>query len=79
MCGVFFLVCVCREKYLNTLLQVEVMLKLWFPQIHAQAASAAAAPSAAPLHNAPRSLPPHKHRDQSHIPVKVRSHVRRCA
>ncbi|XP_040022008.2 uncharacterized protein LOC120811004 [Gasterosteus aculeatus] len=60
------------EKYLNTLLQVEVMLKLWFPQIHAQAASAAAAPSAAPLHNAPRSLPPHKHRDQSHIPVKKR-------
>ncbi|KAL6109448.1 ciart [Pungitius sinensis] len=63
------------EKYLNTLLQVEVMLKLWFPQIHAQAVSAAASASAspaAPLHNTSRSLPPHKHRDQSHIPVKKR-------
>ncbi|KAM8871007.1 uncharacterized protein AB9W97_017542 isoform 2-T3 [Spinachia spinachia] len=63
------------EKYLNTLLQVEVMLKLWFPQIHAQAVSAdtgASASPAAPLHNTPRSLPPHKHRDQSHIPVKKR-------
>ncbi|XP_068426393.1 uncharacterized protein [Clinocottus analis] len=66
------------EKYLNTLLQVEVMLKLWFPQIHSQvvsaASSAAASPAtpATPVLNTTRSTPPHKHKDQSHIPVKKR-------
>ncbi|XP_054477773.1 uncharacterized protein LOC129109681 [Anoplopoma fimbria] len=63
------------EKYLNTLLQVEVMLKLWFPQIHSQAVSAASSVTASPahpLHNTSSSTPPHKHRDQSHIPVKKR-------
>ncbi|XP_068592200.1 uncharacterized protein [Cebidichthys violaceus] len=63
------------EKYLNTLLQVEAMLKLWFPQIHPEVVSAASSVAASPatsLHDAPRSTPPHKHRDQLHIPVKKR-------
>ncbi|XP_056300032.1 circadian-associated transcriptional repressor-like [Pseudoliparis swirei] len=67
------------EKYLNTLLQVEIMLKLWFPQIHTQvvsaASSVAASPTASPatsLHHTSRSTPPHKHKDQLHIPVKKR-------
>ncbi|KAK5862237.1 hypothetical protein PBY51_017654 [Eleginops maclovinus] len=63
------------EKYLNTLLQVEVMLKLWFPQIHSQpvstGSSVAASPACSPQDNSPVT-PPHKHRDQSHIPVKKR-------
>uniref|UniRef100_A0AAY5ESB4 Circadian associated repressor of transcription a n=1 Tax=Electrophorus electricus TaxID=8005 RepID=A0AAY5ESB4_ELEEL len=46
------------EKYLPTLLQVEMMLKLWFPQVTLR-------PTVAPR-------PPHKHKDQLHIPVKVR-------
>ncbi|XP_012697456.2 circadian-associated transcriptional repressor [Clupea harengus] len=66
------------EKYLNTLLQVEMMLKLWFPQVSPQASSAppaSAAPQAAPssasspAHN---STLPHKHKDQLHMPVKKR-------
>lgn len=63
------------EKYLNTLLQVEMMLKLWFPQIQtlpASSASSAAASPARSLRDAPASTPPHKHRDQLHIPVKKR-------
>ncbi|XP_031709080.1 uncharacterized protein LOC116386737 [Anarrhichthys ocellatus] len=63
------------EKYLNTLLQVEGMLKLWFPQIHPEVVSAVSSVAASPatsLHDALRSTPPHKHRDQLHIPVKKR-------
>ncbi|XP_034410128.1 uncharacterized protein LOC117745725 [Cyclopterus lumpus] len=63
------------EKYLNTLLQVEIMLKLWFPQIHTQVVSAASSVAASPapsLHDTSRSTPPHKHKDQLHIPVKKR-------
>ncbi|KAM6935461.1 uncharacterized protein PEZ65_005813 isoform 2-T2 [Lycodopsis pacificus] len=63
------------EKYLNTLLQVEGMLKLWFPQIHPEVVSVASSVVASPatsLHDVPRSTPPHKHRDQLHIPVKRR-------
>lgn len=63
------------EKYLNTLLQVEVMLKLWFPQIQTFPASAASSVAASPshsLHNIAGFTPPHKHRDQLHIPVKKR-------
>ncbi|XP_075965359.1 uncharacterized protein LOC142969374 [Anarhichas minor] len=60
------------EKYLNTLLQVEGMLKLWFPQIHPEVVSSVAASPATSLHDALRSTPPHKHRDQLHIPVKKR-------
>lgn len=70
-----------RAKYLNTLLQVEVMLKLWFPQIPSQPVSAASSVAASPahsLHDTSSSTPPHKHRDQLHIPVKVRKHAYLC-
>ncbi|KAM8734288.1 uncharacterized protein AB9X84_023132 [Acanthopagrus schlegelii] len=63
------------EKYLNTLLQVEVMLKLWFPQIPAQPVSTASSVTTSPARSfqgASCSTPPHKHRDQLHIPVKKR-------
>ncbi|XP_041650290.1 circadian-associated transcriptional repressor-like [Cheilinus undulatus] len=63
------------EKYLNTLLQVEMMLKLWFPQISTQPVSAASSVATSParsLQDTTSSTPPHKHRDQSHIPVKKR-------
>uniref|UniRef100_A0A672GK37 Circadian associated repressor of transcription n=1 Tax=Salarias fasciatus TaxID=181472 RepID=A0A672GK37_SALFA len=62
------------EKYLNTLLQVEMMLKLWFPQIPTQPVSAASSVATSPtrcLQDTSSSTPPHKHRDQLHIPVKV--------
>ncbi|XP_056157749.1 circadian-associated transcriptional repressor-like [Lampris incognitus] len=65
----------CGEKYLNTLLQVEMMLKLWFPQISthpAPMAATTATPSNLSPQDIPCSTPPHKHRDQSHIPVKKR-------
>ncbi|XP_070767933.1 uncharacterized protein [Enoplosus armatus] len=63
------------EKYLNTLLQVEMMLKLWFPQIATQPVSAASSVATSParsLQDTSSSTPPHKHRDQLHIPVKKR-------
>ncbi|KAM9310663.1 uncharacterized protein KZ484_026503 [Pholidichthys leucotaenia] len=63
------------EKYLNTLLQVEMMLKLWFPQISTQPVSAASSIATSPSHShqdTSGSTPPHKHRDQLHIPVKKR-------
>ncbi|XP_070691304.1 circadian-associated transcriptional repressor-like [Pempheris klunzingeri] len=63
------------EKYLNTLLQVEMMLKVWFPQIHTQPVSAASSVATSPTHSlqdSSSSTPPHKHRDQLHIPVKKR-------
>ncbi|KAM9807340.1 uncharacterized protein ACBT44_014328 [Syngnathus typhle] len=59
------------ERYLNTLLQVEMMLKLWFPQIAALPPSSAAA-ATSPACPAADPTPPHKHRDQLHIPVKKR-------
>ncbi|XP_061572900.1 uncharacterized protein LOC133432766 isoform X2 [Cololabis saira] len=65
----------CGEKYMNTLLQVEGMLKLWFPQIHNRAACAASSIATSPTHSfqdTSVSTPPHKHRDQLHIPVKKR-------
>lgn len=70
-----------REKYLNTLLQVEMMLKLWFPQIPTQPVSAASSVASSPacsLRDASGSTPPHKHRDQLHIPVKVRTRIPDC-
>ncbi|KAK2844635.1 hypothetical protein Q5P01_011294 [Channa striata] len=63
------------EKYLNTLLQVEMMLKLWFPQITTTpvtAASIIATSTACTIQDTSSFTPPHKHRDQSHIPVKKR-------
>ncbi|KAM9722918.1 uncharacterized protein ACNS7B_018483 [Menidia menidia] len=65
----------CGEKYLNTLLQVEVMLKLWFPQVSTQPVSTAPGHAISPtcsLWDSSSSTPPHKHRDQLHIPVKKR-------
>ncbi|XP_026225740.1 circadian-associated transcriptional repressor [Anabas testudineus] len=63
------------EKYLNTLLQVEMMLKLWFPQIITQSVSTTSSvttSAACSLQDTSSSTPPHKHRDQLHIPVKKR-------
>ncbi|XP_076010780.1 uncharacterized protein LOC143003895 [Genypterus blacodes] len=61
------------EKYLNILLQVEMMLKLWFPQIIACSAAAASSAATSPaIQHTSTSTPSHKHRDQSHIPVKKR-------
>lgn len=68
----------CREKYMNTLLQVEVMLKIWFPQIQTQPVSAGSSFAASPARSpqeTPPVTPPHKYWDQSHIPVKVRTHT----
>uniref|UniRef100_A0A1A7Y0S4 Chromosome 1 open reading frame 51 n=1 Tax=Iconisemion striatum TaxID=60296 RepID=A0A1A7Y0S4_9TELE len=65
----------CGEKYLNTLLQVEGMLKLWFPQISAQSVTSSSSVATSPtlsLQDTSSSTPPHKHRDQLHIPVKKR-------
>uniref|UniRef100_A0A1A8D3S1 Chromosome 1 open reading frame 51 n=1 Tax=Nothobranchius kadleci TaxID=1051664 RepID=A0A1A8D3S1_NOTKA len=65
----------CGEKYLNTLLQVEGMLKLWFPQISAQSVTSSSSMATSPTHSlqdTSSSTPPHKHRDQLHIPVKKR-------
>lgn len=64
-----------REKYLNTLLQVEAMLKLWFPHIPVQPVSAPPGNTtflSGSLQDTSNLVPPHKHRDQLHIPVKVR-------
>uniref|UniRef100_A0A3P8SCN1 Circadian associated repressor of transcription a n=1 Tax=Amphiprion percula TaxID=161767 RepID=A0A3P8SCN1_AMPPE len=63
------------ERYLNTLLQVEMMLKLWFPQIPTQLVSVASSDATSPprsLQDTSGSMPPHKYRDQLHIPVKKR-------
>ncbi|XP_030644429.1 circadian associated repressor of transcription a [Chanos chanos] len=50
------------EKHLRTLLQLEMMLKVWFPQVKA---------AAAPQNST--GLPPARwHQDQLHIPVKKR-------
>lgn len=53
------------EKYLRTLLQVEVMLKMWFPQVTREPL----APSTQSLRS---NLPPRWHQNQLHIPVKKR-------
>ncbi|XP_019948795.1 uncharacterized protein [Paralichthys olivaceus] len=63
------------EKYLNTLLQVEMMLKVWFPQIPTQPVSTVSSVATSPAHclqDTSSFTPPHKHRDQLHIPVKKR-------
>ncbi|XP_077063506.1 uncharacterized protein LOC143715602 isoform X2 [Siphateles boraxobius] len=59
------------EKYLPTLLQIEGMLKLWFPQVTAQV-SVTPNPADFSLRNKSNTTPPHKHKDQLHIPVKKR-------
>uniref|UniRef100_A0A8C1L6W3 Circadian-associated transcriptional repressor-like n=1 Tax=Cyprinus carpio TaxID=7962 RepID=A0A8C1L6W3_CYPCA len=64
------------EKYLPTLLQIEVMLKLWFPQVTVQVSvtpnPADVSPQNIFTHGSSNITPPHKHKDQLHIPVKVR-------
>uniref|UniRef100_A0A671UHV6 Circadian associated repressor of transcription a n=1 Tax=Sparus aurata TaxID=8175 RepID=A0A671UHV6_SPAAU len=53
------------EKYLQNLLQIEVMLKMWFPQKAFQSAET-------PRQTiTPRQLPPHWHQNQLHMPVKA--------
>lgn len=57
------------------------MLKLWFPQIPTQPVSAASSVAASParsFQDSSSSTPPHKHRDQLHIPVKVRKRTPPC-
>nr|ACO09817.1 C1orf51 [Osmerus mordax] len=53
------------EKYLRTLLQVEMMLKVWFPQVIRE-------PLVHSTQNLRSSLPPRWHQNQLHIPVKKR-------
>ncbi|XP_067282121.1 circadian associated repressor of transcription a [Pseudorasbora parva] len=55
------------EKYMGTLLQLEMMLKAWFPQVRPQHCDGT--PS---FHNFLASLPPRWNQDQLHIPVKKR-------
>ncbi|XP_073678239.1 circadian associated repressor of transcription a [Garra rufa] len=51
------------EKYMGTLMQLEMMLKVWFPQVRPQPRD-----DTSSLHN----LPPRWNQDQLHIPVKKR-------
>ncbi|RXN11695.1 circadian-associated transcriptional repressor-like protein [Labeo rohita] len=64
------------ERYLPTLLQIEMMLKLWFPQVTAQGSVtpiiADFSPQNISTHGSSNITPPHKHKDQLHIPVKKR-------
>lgn len=60
------------EKYLPTLLQVEMMLKLWFPQVNLQATGTSASGQLSGQGPSSGSTPPHKQKDQLHIPVKKR-------
>ncbi|KAM6959420.1 circadian associated repressor of transcription a [Aplochiton taeniatus] len=53
------------ERYLRTLLQVEMMLKVWFPQVVKETP----APS---TQNVIPIAPPRWHRNQLHMPVKKR-------
>ncbi|XP_029920111.1 circadian associated repressor of transcription a [Myripristis murdjan] len=53
------------EKYLRTLLQVEMMLKVWFPQVAFQSSDTLTQSTAS-------SLPTRWHQNQLHIPVKKR-------
>lgn len=54
----------CSEKYLQNLLQIEVMLKIWFPQVAFQSADA-------PSQTAIPRLRSQWHQNQLHMPVKV--------
>ncbi|XP_041932572.1 circadian associated repressor of transcription a [Alosa sapidissima] len=54
------------EKYLRSLLQIEMMLKMWFPQVRLQHCVPSDRHRTTPRHM------PHWHQDQLHIPVKKR-------
>lgn len=61
--------CLHREKYMGTILQLEVLLKVWFPQVtphHRDGTS---------LHNPMASVQPRWNQDQLHIPVKVNTDI----
>ncbi|KAJ8005059.1 hypothetical protein DPEC_G00142730 [Dallia pectoralis] len=63
------------EKYMNTLLRVEMMLKMWFPQVShstSQPAKLTGTADTHPTRDTPKCPHLHKHTDQSHIPVKKR-------
>ncbi|KAK2855489.1 hypothetical protein Q7C36_007358 [Tachysurus vachellii] len=63
------------EKYLPTLLQVEMMLKLWFPQVNITPTGTCKSTQLSAQGSSSSSssiTPPHKQRDQLHIPVKKR-------
>ncbi|XP_072536311.1 uncharacterized protein [Salminus brasiliensis] len=60
------------EKYLPTLLQIEMMLKLWFPQVTLHSSGTTAPTDHSGQGPSSVSTPPHKHKDQLHIPVKKR-------
>lgn len=55
------------EKYMGTLMQLEMMLKAWFPQVRPQHRDGTTS-----FHNLMASLPPRWNQDQLHIPVKKR-------
>lgn len=56
------------EKYMGTLLQLEMMLKVWFPQVRPQHRDG----THSSLHSLMANLPPRWNQDQLHIPVKKR-------
>ncbi|TRY58539.1 hypothetical protein DNTS_009673 [Danionella cerebrum] len=56
------------EKYMGTLLQLEVMLKVWFPQVRPQHHRV----GTTSLQSLMASLPPRWNQDQLHMPVKKR-------
>ncbi|MCJ8728342.1 hypothetical protein PDJAM_G00003410 [Pangasius djambal] len=60
------------EKYLPTLLQVEMMLKLWFPQVSLQPTGTRVSKQLSGQGPSSSSTPLHKQKDQLHIPVKKR-------
>lgn len=65
------------EQHLNVMLQVEMMLKQWFPQVCAPVAprpSSTPAPLELSPPETPGRAPQPNHRDQLHIPVKKRRH-----
>ncbi|XP_044027470.1 circadian associated repressor of transcription a [Siniperca chuatsi] len=53
------------EKYLQNLLQIEMLLKMWFPQVAFQSTDA-------PKQITTPRLPPHWRQNQLHMPVKKR-------
>ncbi|XP_010741816.2 circadian associated repressor of transcription a [Larimichthys crocea] len=53
-------------KYLQNLLQIEMMLKIWFPRVAFQSTDQTPSQTVTPR------LPPHWHQNQLHMPVKKR-------
>lgn len=55
-----------RDKYMGTILQLEVLLKAWFPQVMPQHHDGTSS-----LNNPMARVQPRWNQDQLHIPVKV--------